>query len=57
MGDIADSMLNGEMCAECGVYLEPNETVYNQYDPTKKVKMPSDGEGVGYPVLCQDCKD
>lgn len=57
MGEIADSMINGEVCACCGVYLEPNEKVYNQYDPKKSLKMPSNGDPVGYPVLYDDCKD
>lgn len=29
MGEIADSMINGELCEECGVYLEPLEIVYS----------------------------
>lgn len=56
MGAIADQMINGEICALCGVYLEPGETVYHQHD-NSKTKMPKDGSGVGIPVLCADCKD
>lgn len=56
MGDIADSMINGEMCAECGVYLEPKEVVYTQTGGVK-VTMPKDGQGYGIPVLCCDCHE
>jgi len=54
MGEIADAMINGELCAECGVYLEPKETVYTQQGG-EKVKMPKNGEGYGIPVLCCEC--
>jgi hypothetical protein len=54
MGDVADSMLNGEVCAECGVYLEPREKVYVQ-SSGKATKMPADGSGHGLPVICADC--
>lgn len=50
MGEIADSMIEGFACAECGVYLENNETVYAQHD-RKKSKV-----GCGFPVICKDCK-
>jgi hypothetical protein len=56
MGQIADLMIAGELCAECGVYLEPGETVYTQQGHDK-VKMPDNGTGFGIPVLCKDCKD
>lgn len=55
MGEIADSMINGEMCAVCGVYLEPEEKVYDQVSE-KKMKMPKDGSPMGFPVICADCK-
>ena len=35
MGEIADSMINGEVCQMCGVYLEPNETVYVNGDENR----------------------
>jgi hypothetical protein len=54
MGEIADSMINGEMCAECGVYLEPKEKVYIQ-SSGKKMHMPEDGSPAGFPVICKDC--
>lgn len=64
MGEVADSMINGELCSWCGVFLEPGETVYTlkyrkkQDDmvPDKKVKMPKDGKYFGVPVICKDCK-
>lgn len=56
MGEIADSMINGELCALCGVYLEPGETVYIQ-STNKKAKMPLDGSAFGCPVVCECCKD
>ncbi len=56
MGILAEQMVNGEVCAECGVYLEPNEVVYTQHD-NKKVKMPDDDSGVGIPVICDVCID
>lgn len=55
MGEIADSMINGEFCACCGAYLEPSEVVYTQQGE-EKVKMPSDGSAFGVPVICQSCK-
>jgi hypothetical protein len=55
MGEIADSMINGEICAECGVYLEPKELVFEQASG-KKLKMPANGDPVGFPVICQHCK-
>ena len=54
MGEIADSMINGEVCAECGVYLEPKEEVYIQATG-KKMYMPADESPAGLPVLCYDC--
>jgi hypothetical protein len=64
MGEIADRMIEGEYCALCGIYLEPNETVYMEKDMSDefseeyiKVKMPKDGSPFGVPVLCQGCKD
>ena len=56
MGQIADSMIAGELCAVCGVYLKPGELVYNQQGHNK-VRMPADGTGFGVPVLCKDCKN
>ena len=56
MGEIADSMINGKMCAECGVYLEPKEKVYGQASG-KKMNMPADGSPAGFPVICKDCHD
>lgn len=56
MGEIADAIINGEMCAECGVYLEPKETVY-QETTGKKMKMPEDGSPAGIPVICWNCKN
>jgi len=49
-------MINGEVCAECGVYLEPKEKVYDQASE-KKMKMPADGSPAGFPVICVYCKD
>lgn len=56
MGEIADSMIRGEFCAICGVYLEPGEKVYVQ-GTDKVVKMPKDGSGYGIPVECESCHD
>jgi hypothetical protein len=56
MGTISDAMINGEMCALCGVYLEPKEKVYTQASG-KKMNMPSDGSPAGFPVICKDCHD
>ena len=57
MGEIADSMINGEVCAECGVYLEPNERIWSQdEDSQKRLKMPSDGSPMGFPVVCTGCR-
>jgi hypothetical protein len=56
MGTISDARINGEMCAECGVYLEPKERVYDQTSG-KKMNMPADGEPAGFPVICKDCHD
>lgn len=60
MGEIANKMINGELCQWCGVYLEPEETVYqvdeNGENPTA-YEMPADGTGFGVPVICEHCKD
>ncbi len=56
MGEIADSMINGEVCALCGVYLEPGEKVYLQEDDTKLMTMPKNGKPAGVSVLCAHCK-
>ena len=55
MGEIAESIIDGEVCSQCGVYLEPGEQVYLETGET--VYMPDDGEGFGVPVLCGCCHD
>lgn len=57
MGEIADKMINGGMCACCGVYLEPNEVVFSVDDLALPFKMPKDGTPIGFSVNCIDCKD
>lgn len=42
MGEIADSMLDGEMCSCCGVWMED---FLEGEEPT------------GYPRLCADCEN
>jgi len=42
MGEIADMMINGETCAQCG---------------TLTKRFENSGEGWGFPVLCDDCWD
>lgn len=54
MGGIADSMINGEFCAICGCYLEPNEVIVTQTGEVVD-NMPENGEGYGIPVLCMEC--
>lgn len=57
MGEIAEQMINGEICAECGVYLEPKEKVWAQEDTKQAdIHMPKDGSGVGFPVVCKYCR-
>ena len=56
MGEIAESMINGEFCALCGVYLEPGERVHLQSN-NEPSRMPSSGEPMGFPVLCTSCVD
>jgi hypothetical protein len=56
MGEIADAMINGELCHYCGVYLEPNEEVYLESDGTK-VNMPANGDAFGVPVICKECAE
>ena len=57
MGEIADAMINGEICAECGVYLEPRELVWLQGDGNNtRFRMPKDGSAAGVPVVCTGCK-
>lgn len=41
MGDIADMVLEGILCQECGVYIEPKE----------------EGKAYDCPRTCQWCKD
>jgi len=55
MGEISDAIINGELCALCGVYLEPGETVFAQHD-LSELEMPYDGEGAGFPVVCNGCR-
>jgi hypothetical protein len=54
MGEIANSMINGEFCAGCGAYLEPGEVVMPQHGGEAD-QMPEDGSAYGIPVLCLDC--
>lgn len=57
MGEIANSMVNGEICAECGVYLDPNERVWAQDEKNqKRLRMPKDGSPMGFPVVCTGCR-
>ena len=60
MGEIADSMIEGELCHYCGVDLEPKEKVYlvqHEKGVKRKVFMPEDGSSFGVPVLCYDCME
>ncbi len=60
MGEMADKHINGELCAVCGVYLEPGEWVYLQHHDgteTQRMQMPADGSPAGVPVLCNDCNN
>ncbi len=56
MGEIADSMINGEVCSECGVYLEPRDKVYQRTEK-KDIALKVDNNGIpfGFPVVCLDC--
>lgn len=54
MGDIADSMVNGEVCCGCGGFIGSREVVYIEATREKLV-MPTDGSPAGMPVLCQNC--
>lgn len=54
MGEIADSMINGELCAICGAYLEVGETIVPQNSDDIDT-MPEDGTPFGVPVLCLEC--
>ncbi len=57
MGEIADKMINGKMCACCGVYLEPDEIVFPADDlAISSHQMPSDGSEIGFSVYCIECK-
>ena len=49
---MADMMLDGTLCAECGVYLEVGEVVYSQRGDTK---MKQKEIPLGIPVICEDC--
>lgn len=55
MGEIADAMINGALCASCGVYLEPDEKVYSIDNREPLGEMPEDGSEFGTPVICEDC--
>ena len=57
MGEVADTMINGECCSYCGVYLESDEKVYLVHTDKKyeQVRMPEDGSPFGVPVHCSDC--
>ena len=51
MGEIADQMISGEVCAQCGVYFEPGEVVWQQANNQK-----IGAKNSGYPVICKECK-
>lgn len=56
MGEIADQMINGEICQYCEAYLHPGEIVYIEIGNEKtKIKMPANGEEMGVPVICNEC--
>jgi hypothetical protein len=40
MGEIADAMINGEMCRYCGTYLHDQENIICEY---------------GFEVSCEEC--
>lgn len=42
MGEIADSMINGEMCRYCGTYLHCKKNIICEY---------------GFEVCCSECDD
>jgi len=54
MGEIADQMVNGEICAVCGVDFEQGETVYEQCDQAASFTYQS--EALGLPVVCNSCR-
>jgi hypothetical protein len=62
MCEKADAIMNGEICAVCGAYLEPGEKVYLQEDETKLMTMPKRsnislyGKPAGVAVICANCK-
>lgn len=45
MGEIADMMIDGTLCVECGVYITEEEHKANG------IKMPAD-----YPIRCNNCE-
>ena len=45
MGEIADMMLDGTLCLQCGVYIPEEEHKANG------IQLPA-----GYPIKCNDCK-
>ena len=63
MGEISQTLINGEACSWCGVNLEPDETIYTipKQDGSVtcklKDKMPLNGSGYGTPIICEDCKN
>lgn len=46
MGDVADMMLDGTLCQECGVFLGPSPAPEHDW-----VWEPS-----GFPESCEDCE-
>jgi predicted nucleic acid-binding Zn ribbon protein len=56
MREKADAIMNGEICAVCGAYLEPGEKVCLQEDEAKLMTMPKNGKPAGIPVICANCK-
>jgi hypothetical protein len=58
MGEIADMMTTGIMCSECGVYIEPGDTIYQtdeNGEVIKESKQTATGIPLGVPVVCEDC--
>ena len=55
MGEIADSMINGEMCEVCGVWIEEGDIVMDSSRNEYPIDVDDEMEGIGFPVHCSSC--
>ena len=58
MGETADMMIDGTLCHQCGVYLEPGSQAFPVHweKDTLRPKMNVTKEPIGFPLYCDTCE-